>query len=74
MLDHLIHAALHKAVEVFEESEIGQKIEDSINEALNNRIESVQKSMKIVCKTLNKEAKAANLGVKAAIKTYKNTQ
>lgn len=74
MLDHLIHAALHKAVEIFEESEVGQKIEDSIDNALNNGIESVQNSMKRVGKTINQGAKAANEGVKAAIKTYKNSK
>ncbi len=74
MLDMFIHAAAHKAAELIGETEIGQKIGNTIDDALNKGVESVNNSMKRVGNTLNKGAKAASVGVKAAINNYKRSK
>ena len=70
MLEHLIHAALHS----FAESDLGKKVGESLDSALNTGVEAVGKTISYAGKVAEKGYKATKAGVKEAIKSYNNSK
>ena len=74
MLDLLIHAAVHKVAEAIGESEMGKKVGNTIDDALNAGVNAVGKGVKAAGKIAERGLEATAAGVEAAIKNYNKSK